>query len=158
MRQTHRREVSRSTTNKQKSAGPPALRALSKSLFRERRSTRHEADWFARASDIPSYASSDGYIVFNPHLKLTKRVRRSLYLNEYTRLLFRKLALTPDITLRESQVRRFQHTPYAKNKKALRETIIARLVANDPSAGNATEFQRGYARCMQQLLAKLLSY
>lgn len=123
--------------------------------YRERAPTPKERAWFAKNRNVWAYASPDMAVVFNPHVSMSKRVRRSLYVNECVRLFLRQQGITPRIVVTAGQLRRFRGTVYERNIPALKQTLVARLVAKDPSAGRTTQWQRGYAECLSQVLVAM---
>lgn len=110
-----------------------------------------ENSWFAEHPEIAGYASEDECIVLNPKTKLSADQIECVCLNEAYRLLMYRWSIVPNISVTGTQRELFSGTSYFDDEDALKQTIIARIVSNDPSAGKITDEQRGYAACLVQL-------
>jgi hypothetical protein len=119
--------------------------------FRVRPPYASESSWFAEHPEIAGYASEDECIVINPNTKLSLDQIECVCLNEAYRLLMYRYRLVPDISITDAQREFFSDTSYSENDDALKQTVIARIATNDPSAGKITDEQRGYAACLLQL-------
>lgn len=115
-----------------------------------------ELIWFSREMTVAGYCTEDEQIVLNPYLNLSRPQLASVLRNEAVRIFMRKLCLRPDIDLHHDQIAAFTGTPYEHDIDALRETIIARVVSRDPSAGNVTEKQIGYASALSAVFDRLV--
>ena len=101
-----------------------------------------EAEWFARHLIVAGFATRQGEVVLNPHLVRRPKQRRSVLLNEATRVyLWRRRC--PRIWLNPEQRRRFEG--YGRPTDCS-DTVIARLIARDPSAGKSNASQRWLSR------------
>lgn len=109
--------------------------------YRIRKPYPEEAEWFSKNLNIAAYSSDDYFIVINPYLKLNSAERNSLCINEGARLFMRKNKIIPKIRLTNEQKKYFKGTVYEGNSIAVRQTIIARIIAKDPSAKNITKKQ-----------------
>jgi hypothetical protein len=109
-----------------------------------------ENSWFEEHPEIAGYASEDECIVINPSTKLSEDQIECVCLNEAYRLLMYRWTIVPNIILTDTQRELFFGTSYFYDEDALKQTIIARIVSNDPSAGKITDEQRGYAACLVQ--------
>jgi hypothetical protein len=119
--------------------------------YATRPATRAERDWFSRNLRVAGYAAEDRAIVLNPCRKLSKQERRSVCLNEAIRLLMREWSVVPEVALTKKQLSLFRGTAYQDDDAALRQTVIARIIAGDPSSGAPTAEQLGYANCFRQI-------
>jgi hypothetical protein len=118
--------------------------------FRVRTPFPSECSWFAEHPEITGYASEDGCIVINPEAKLTSSQIECVCVNEAYRLLMHRWKIVPKISPTSKQRESFRGTSYFDNEDALKQTIIARILANDSSAGKITDEQRGYSSCLEQ--------
>lgn len=100
-----------------------------------------ENAWFAENLVVAGFAIRAAELVLNPYLRRQPRQRRSVLLNEAVRIyLWRKPA--PRIWLTLQQRRRF--TGYGQLRDQ-GDTVLARLVARDPSAGTPSAQQKKVA-------------
>lgn len=125
-------------------------------VLRLRRATTDELSWFELEPHIAGYAAADGTIVLNPRSGLQEIERACVVRNEAMRLLMAALSLSPDVDVTDAQAKAFAGTEYANNPVALRQTIVARLASGDPSAGQGTELQIGYARAVCALFEQVV--
>ncbi len=119
--------------------------------YKERKPTITELDFFRRQSQIPAYAADDGNVVVNPY-KIGNVDYDSVRFNEYIRQLLRAGYLpSPDFDLTPLQKNRF--ADYG-NPQDVRDTIAARLLTGDPSAGWLTNPQINWGNEARGLLQK----
>lgn len=106
-----------------------------------------EDEFFAKNPSTTGMAAEDGRIILNPYSKLSDADKASVAVNEAARLFMRENNIEPDFEITEEQRKKFANTPYGKagNEAFLKQTIAARIVANDSSAGQITKQQRAYA-------------
>lgn len=90
---------------------------------------------FFERSGIPGYAAEDMAVVLNPNSRLSPDERASVAQNEASRLWMRENQFQPSFTPSPEQRASFAGTPYEKNPNAMLETLLARLLSGDPSAG-----------------------
>lgn len=115
-----------------------------------------ELEWFSRENTIAGYSAEDDQVVLNPYADLSRAQFASVLHNEAIRIFMRKLSLRPDIDLHHDQIAKFAGTPYEHNFDALRETIIARIISRDPSAGRVTQKQLGYASALSAIFDRIV--
>jgi hypothetical protein len=115
-----------------------------------------ELKWFSREMTVAGYCAEDEQVVLNPYVDLSRPQLACVLRNEAVRIFMRKLSLRPDIDLHHDQIAAFAGTPYEHDIDALRETIIARVVSRDPSAGKVTEKQLGYACALSAIFDRLV--
>jgi hypothetical protein len=117
-----------------------------------RPATVSERKWFTKNPRIAGYAAPDNAVVFNPDLSHKTSVRRSIYINEAVRIFLREHRIVPRVSITKAQLVRFRGTAYEHNMSALRQTLIARIVAGDRSASRITPEQIGYATALSQIV------
>lgn len=100
-----------------------------------------EASFFANNPKVGGYASfADNSVVLNPFTSLSPREQQSVRKNESIRLaLNNNPALQGDFKLSNDQAARFGF--YSPNIQDVRNTITARYLTNDKSAGDVTPEQ-----------------
>lgn len=126
-------------------------------IFRLRPPFPGELEWFKSVPGIPGYAAEDDAIVLNPFTKLSEREKACIIRNEGIRLLLRKLNLKPSFRITSDQLRFFAGTAYESNESAICETLVARIASGDPSAGESTGEQIGYALAILDLFGSLVT-
>ena len=104
-----------------------------------------EDSYFAANKKVAGMAAEDGTIVFNPYAGPEVNLD-AVGRNEAIRLYVREKGIKFDFDLTPSQKNAFQGTEYGKNPTALKESIVARILSNDPSAGDTTKQQLEAAR------------
>jgi hypothetical protein len=97
-------------------------------------------------------ASEDGQIIFNPYSKGVDF--DSVGRNEAARLWMRESQVMPSFGLTGEQRAAFRGTAYEQDDNALRQTILARIISGDPSAGKITDEQRQWAEWALRNLSK----
>lgn len=98
-----------------------------------------EQDFFRQHPDVAGMAADDGAIIFNPWAPAVNR--DAVGKNEAVRLWIRDHGVDPLFSVTAEQKARFVGTPYARNPQALRQTLMARYLSGDPSAGSMTPEQ-----------------
>lgn len=111
--------------------------------------TNSEMAFFQR-SGVPGYAAEDMAVVLNPGSSLTPDERAAVAKNEASRLWMRETGFQPQFTPSAEQVASFAGTPYATNKNAMLETLLARLLSGDPSAGTPSQKMQTEADVVQR--------
>jgi hypothetical protein len=112
-----------------------------------------ELNYFAANPHVGGMASEDNRIVLNPYANLTDQGMDSVAANEALRLYMRKRGIYPGFSLTPSQQGQFAGTPYETNLPAARQSIVGRILSNDPSALDYTPEQRLYSdRLLQEIL------
>ena len=92
-------------------------------------------------------AAEDGKIVMNPYSKLSDGEKKAVAENEGLRLWMRENDFNPTFTVTPKQRESFKGTEYGKpeNENFLKQTILARILTGDKSAGDYTEEQASWA-------------
>jgi hypothetical protein len=104
-----------------------------------------ELDFFKKNLNTTGMATEDGRIILNPFSDLDPASQKSVATNEAARLLMWENKIKPDFDVTEEQKNAFKGTAYEENEEALKETIVARAIAGDPSAGKLTARQKEWA-------------
>ncbi len=105
-----------------------------------------EDAFFAMNPNVAGYAAEDRSIVLNRGSKLSNKELAAVATNEAARLYMRDMDISPDFKLTQEQRLAFQGTPYANNEKALKQTIVSRILTGDPSAGKTTPEQKDFSK------------
>jgi hypothetical protein len=113
-----------------------------------------ENTFFMLNPDTTGMAANDGRIVLNPYSGLTYDGQVAVAKNEAIRLFMRENKIDPQFKVTPKQMTKFQDTAYGTNEPALRQTLVARILTNDKSAGDVTDEQRRAAESIMQQLSK----
>jgi hypothetical protein len=134
----------------------PQQQAIPQSVYgyAVRRPYKSEDTYFALNPNVTGMAAEDGRIVLNPYSGLKYDQQLGVAKNEAIRLFMRENQIDPQFKVTPEQMKSFQGTAYGTNEPALRQTLVARILTGDPSAGNATEEQRKAAQSIMQQLSK----
>lgn len=116
----------------------PVQKAIRQNLF------PGEDAYFRANPTVGGMMTDDDRIILNPHSTLSPQEKSSVATNEYARLLMRRGKMTPPAPTPEQRAA-FRGTPYGADDAALSQTIIARILSGDPSAGRPTDEQRAFA-------------
>ena len=118
--------------------------------------SKSELEWFRLNPHVGGYASfEDGHVVVNPFNTLTPEENEALIRNESARLFMRKhhqARPTFETTPQQRQMNYPQYAAPAHPQQSLRETVAARAVSGDPSAGNITPEQASF---VEELKARM---
>jgi hypothetical protein len=87
-------------------------------------------------------AGEDGQVTLNPYGDLSAQQRMAVARNEAIRLHQMDNGLGYAFPLTAEQQARFAGSAYANDPTAARQTIVARIMTDDPSAGDTTFDQR----------------
>lgn len=111
-----------------------------------------ELEFFRQNPTVAGMATEDGAVTINPTANLSPQQREAVVRNEAARVLMRGGAVPrPDFELTDAQRQAFQG--YGTDQD-IRETIAARLMTNDPSAGDGTPEQQAFSARLQAALAQ----
>lgn len=110
-----------------------------------------EEAMFRRRPEVAGMAGEDGWITVNPHSPPGVN-RQAVVKNEAIRLFQRDNGLSYNFPLTESQRNFLAKTEYGADPSAARETIVARILTGDPSAGDVTPDQRAAAAMTQAFI------
>ncbi len=99
-----------------------------------------ELRWFQDHTHVAGFAVRPSHVVLNPYVNLKPRALRSVLLNESVRIfLWRNRNYSPLQILTPWQRKKFQYYGAARYQS---ETILARIVAKDPSSGIPSAAQK----------------
>ena len=107
-----------------------------------------ELAYFKSNPHVSGMAAEDNRVILNPYSNLSENQKRSVILNEAARIYMRehgggRFAIT------DEQKERFRG--YG-SEQDVRDTIAARILSGDPSAGNATPEQIKYVSELRRRL------
>lgn len=128
-------------SNESQYHGTPAPSAMGKPI---RQAGPSEMDFFQRQPHIGGYAAEDGMVVLNPFTSLSPSELGAVAKNEAVRQWLRNMDTPPDVRLTGAQQQTF--AGYSENPRDIQDTILARIISGDPSAGQATAEQMSAAQ------------
>lgn len=105
-----------------------------------------EREFFRQDPNTAGMAADDGRIVLNPYSDPKKVRMKNVAMNEAARLYMRETQPDLDFEVTPEQARNLRGTAYEQNPYALKETMIGRILSEDPSAGEATPHQQAWAK------------
>jgi len=101
-----------------------------------------EDEFFKQNPGTTGMAAEDNRVILNPYSGRSTQERDSVTTNEQARILMRTgKAPKPDFDITDEQKKAFKGTAYEKDEQAMRETLAARILSGDPSAGKPTRQQ-----------------
>ena len=110
----------------------------------EREPYTSEVDYFKQNPGTAGMATEDNRVIVNPYSNLSEIERKALIKNETSRVLMRNMPSNerPSFSITPEQRNTFKN--YG-SEQDIRETIAARILSGDPSAGAATKEQMAFA-------------
>ena len=123
--------------------GTPDIGAQSVLGKRVRPAYGSEKQFFMGNPGVGGYAAEDGQVVLNPYSQLSQPEQGAVAQNEAIRLWLRNMASPPEMTLTQGQQQYLGG--YSPNNRDVQDTLIARILTGDPSAGDVTPDQRNAA-------------
>lgn len=122
--------------------------------------TARELAWFRQNPQVGGYAAGDNRVVVNPYNSLSPAENEALIRNESARIFMRlrhsSRPTAESFPLTEEQ-RGYAYPsspPPMRPEQALRESMAARVLTGDPSAGQVMPEQRAFAA---ELEARMLA-
>jgi hypothetical protein len=110
-----------------------------------------EDEYFKNNPHVAGMAAEDDQIIINPYSKLSEKEKDAVILNEAARVHMRKgLMDAPRYELTPEQTERLKG--YSSNMDDIRQTLAARILSGDPSAGKATPEQLEYAQRLRRFM------
>jgi hypothetical protein len=110
-----------------------------------------EEEYFKANPHVTGMAADDDKIIMNPFSKLKDNERQAVMMNEAARVHMRKKLIdAPNFELTPTQTEKFGS--YSKDLNDIRQTIAARILSGDPSAGDATPEQQEYVSRLRQFM------
>ena len=98
-----------------------------------------ELQFFQRNPGVAGMATADDKVILNPFSQNSPEQQQQVLLNESARVFMRVNKIRPDFELTPEQKKTFKS--YSPDIQDKRETIAARLLSNDLSAGKPTKKQ-----------------
>lgn len=93
-----------------------------------------EDKYFKENPKVGGMMTEDNRVIINPYSKLSDKEKDAIRINESIRLIFKQENIVPNIEISDKQRAFFKGTPYENNEEAMKQTIMARILTNDPSA------------------------
>jgi hypothetical protein len=110
-----------------------------------------EEAYFKANPHVTGMAADDDKIIMNPFSTLKDNEKQAVMLNEAARVHMRKKLIdAPNFELTPTQTEKFGS--YSKDPNDIRQTIAARILSGDPSAGDATPEQQEYVSRLRQFM------
>lgn len=115
-----------------------------------------EDEFFKSNQNIGGYAADDGMVVVNPYSPLNDQEKNAIKVNETIRQALRAVPVDnrPSFDLTADQSTRFKN--YSPNTRDVQDTILARILTGDPSAGAISEQQKTAAGLAAPLILNYL--
>ena len=109
-----------------------------------------EDDYFRNNPHVAGMAAEDDRIIMNPYSKLTDAEKQAVMVNEAARVHMRRNYDPPRFDLTPDQITALGN--YSKNIDDIRQTLAARILSGDPSAGKATPEQLEYVQGLRKFM------
>ena len=110
-----------------------------------------EEAYFKANPHVTGMAADDDKIIMNPFSTLKDNEKQAVMLNEAARVHMRKKLIdAPNFELTPTQTEKFG--AYSKDPNDIRQTIAARILSGDPSAGDVTPEQQEYVSRLRQFM------
>lgn len=101
--------------------------------YPERAATESERDFFKRRPDVAGYAADDKTVVLNPFAEKSDQWKASILKNERIRQYLRDYPKDFSFPIASHQEEWAKNNEYGKDKGALQQSIVARILAGDDS-------------------------
>ena len=109
-----------------------------------------EDDYFRNNPHVAGMAAEDDKIIMNPYSKLSDVEKQAVMVNEAARVHMRRNYNPPRFDLTPDQITALGN--YSKNIDDIRQTLAARILSGDPSAGKATPEQLEYVQGLRKFM------
>ena len=110
-----------------------------------------EESYFKENPHVAGMAADDDKIIMNPFSTLKDNEKQAVMMNEAARVHMRsKLIDAPNYELTPTQAKKFAE--YSKDINDIKQTVAARILSGDPSAGDATPEQEAYVAKLRQFM------
>ena len=110
-----------------------------------------EESYFKQNPHVAGMAADDNKIIMNPFSTLKDNEKQAVMMNEAARVHMRsKLIDAPNYELTPTQAKKFAE--YSQDPNDIKQTIAARILSGDPSAGDATPEQQAYVAKLRQFM------
>ena len=116
-----------------------------------------EDEYFKKNPHVAGMAADDDKIIVNPYSKLSSKEKDLLMMNEAARVHMRRNFDAPKFDVTEDQLNypltdKIKMRDYSANMDDIRQTIAARILSGDPSAGVTTPSQQEYVQQLKQFM------
>ena len=110
-----------------------------------------EDEYFKANPNVAGMAADDDKVIINPYSKISEKEKEAVMLNEAARVHMRnKMIDAPNYDLTPEQAEKFGS--YSQDPNDIRQTIAARILSGDPSAGQPTQAQQEYVNRLRQFM------
>lgn len=109
-----------------------------------------EDEFFRKNPHVAGMAADDDKVIINPYSPLSWDEKAAVAYNERARIVMRKSSERPAFDLTPEQAKRFG--AYSPNQQDVRETVAARILSGDPSAGEPTKEQAAYVERLRKMM------
>jgi len=120
--------------------------------YEVRTPSKSELTWFDKNKDTSGMAAEDGKIILNPYSGLSQEQQSAVMQNEASRLWMRENNFDPKFKMTQQQLESFKGSAYELDSTSAKQSIIGRIISNDPSAGDVTPEQKAYTDWVFQRL------
>jgi hypothetical protein len=111
-----------------------------------------ELDYFKANPKTTGMAADDDMVILNPYSTLKDNEKQAVLMNEAARVHMRKGNIEPPrYDLTPEQTEAFKNYG-GGDADAMRQTLAARILSGDPSAGKATPEQQEYANLLRSFM------
>ena len=113
-----------------------------------------EIEFFKKNLNTTGMAADDNSVILNPYSKLNDESKQSVIRNETARIFMRTNEFYPQFDLTPEQKETFKEYPkYTKgNNRSVKETIAARALSGDSSAGILTPEQQQFVESLRYFM------
>ena len=112
---------------------------------KRRKPYESEMKYFKDNPNVSGMAAEDDHVILNPYSKLSEEQQGVVIKNESARVKIRQNPkLKPTFKLTKEQHEQFKG--YSKKMQDIQDTIAARIISGDPSAGVTTKEQQAYVK------------
>ena len=109
-----------------------------------------EDEYFRKNPHVAGMAAEDDKIIMNPYSKLSDVEKQAVMVNEAARVHMRRNYNPPRFDRTPDQITALGN--YSKNIDDIRQTLAARILSGDPSAGKATPEQLEYVQGLRKFM------
>ena len=125
-------------------------------LYGMRTPYKSELTFFKERPEVAGMAAEDNKIILNPFSTLSPQEKMAVAKNEALRIYMRQNEISPNFDLTSSQQKMFAGTEYEKDPVSAKQSILARILSNDPSAKDATLDQTLEAQKLQEQIMQMM--
>ena len=111
-----------------------------------------EEEYFTKNQNVTGMAAEDGKIILNPNTDLSPQELLSVSQNEAARLFMMQQDIVPGFDVTDEQMEYFSGTPYEGNLDAIKQSIVGRVISQDPSI-LPTDDQEVFSKMLLRVLS-----